>query len=444
MNLLELLHQMLWQWCLPVFLLLTAVVCAVRMRGRPLCGLWGIFRHTIGGLFSRSDSSNALSQRQIFSTALAATMGTGNLVGTAAALAVGGPGAIVWMWVSACLGMVLVYAENRLSARYARNGLGGALAYLRYGLQSPCLTGFFAVCCIGAGLGMGNLAQTNTISSAAYALGLPKPLTAILLAVLAFVILHGGTKRIGRLTEWLMPLLCGSYFLCCLYLLCKQRSRLPDALTAMLQGACGLDAVCGGFSGTLLLQALRTGFCRGIFSNEAGLGTSSLLHMESSTPHRQGDWAVTEVFVDTLLCCTATALVLLTADISLPNPSFDGTELWLSAFTKGLGTQAKPLLAGCMICFAFATLIGWYPCGLAAMRYLGGKRCEALYLSAYVLAAFAGALSDSAAIWLLCDIANGCMALPNLTALILRSPEPHGDLTKQTKSWYNNRVYKKR
>ena len=405
--------QLLWGSILPALLIVTAIVCAVRLRGRPVRGLSGVLRGTFGSLLHGADRS----QREIFAGALAATMGTGNLAGTALALLAGGPGAIFWMWISALLGMVLVCAENLLSAKFrTRSSAGGALAYLQNGLQSRVPVRVFAFCCIGAALGMGNLAQSSTIAQSAAAFGVPAPVTGTVTALLLGLLLIGGVSGIRSFALKLMPLLCGMYLLGCTVLLCMHAAALPHALSVICREAFGFRAAGGGFTASLLLRCMAEGLKRGIFSNEAGLGSSGILHMDAGDKP-QWKWAAAEVFADTVICCTATALVILTA----PGISLNGTDaagLLLRAFSAGLGRAAGLFLAVNMILLAFATMIGWYPCGLAAFRYLSGGRSTAGFTALSLLAAFSGALGSPEWLWCFCDLCNACMALPNLYGML--------------------------
>ncbi len=411
-------NALLWQWILPVFLLLTALICGVRLRGVPVRGFSHVLRETYGAVFRRGCDQ---AQRRIFASALAATMGTGNLVGTALALMTGGAGALFWMWISALLGMILVYAENVLGMHFRRSRqdgtrIGGAVACLRFGLHSPVLAGVFAVLCTVSALGMGNLAQSSTIAQTLSHYGVSAPVCGLVTAVLLLVILRGGRDRIGQVTVLLMPLLCGFYLLGCTVLLIRHAAALPDALLRIFREAFGIRAAGCGFCASVLIRSMSTGLRRGIFSNEAGLGSSALLHMDAGSGDAavQGRWAAAEVFADTVICCTATALVILTAPSTARLADGDAAGLLLHAFSAGLGQYAGGFLAVCMVLLAFATMIGWYPCGAACVQYLFGLRGVPVYLAGFVLLAFAGALGSPEWIWQLCDCCNGLMALPNL------------------------------
>lgn len=426
MHLLHTLNNGLWQWVLPFLLPTAAVFCGIATRMAPLRHFGCLLKETYGTLFGKATHTKGPSQRQIFATALAATMGTGNLVGTAAAVSVGGAGALFWMWLSAPIGMLLVYSENLLGIRFRDKNVCGTPAYLKNGVGSALLAGIFSLCCVGASLGMGNMAQTNAMASALQGIGVPPSVSGGVTALLLVGILTGGSRRIGRITEGLMPLLCGGYLLCCLWLILRRAEALPGALLQMLREAFGLRAMGSGLGISAMLHAMSIGIRRGVFSNEAGLGSSAMLHCEAqdTTGHQQGQWAAAEVFADTAICCTATGLVLLTAPQGvIAYGSQDGAALLLAAFGAGFGSWAVWLLAICIALLAFATLIGWYGCGKTAFCYLFGQKNGAVYGMMYITAAFCGALGRVEWIWLLCDFCNGCMALPNLAGLYLLLPE---------------------
>ena len=426
---LNLWNTVLWQWVLPVMLTAAALVCAVRLRGRPVRG-FGRLLCACAKTLTGSDAASA-EQRRVSAGALAAVMGTGNLVGTAFALISGGAGAVFWMWVSALLGMVLVYAENLLGMRWkthCRDGTvcGGTFAMLREGLGSKVAAGIFAVCCAAAGLGMGNLAQSSTIAQTAAGFGCSPASVGLTTAVLTLLVLLGGRRRIGNVSAMLMPLISLLYLLGCAVLLFRHRHAISSAMMQILREATGFRAVGGGWAASVLMRSLSVGLRRGIYSNEAGLGTSALLHSQAgnASGRVQGQWAAAEVFADTVLCCTLTALVILTAPCGIAGES--GAALLLTAFRTGLGEFAGGFLAVCMVLLAFATLIGWYPCGASAVQFLFGRQGEQVYFSLYILCAFAGAFGGSAWVWAVCDLCNGLMAIPNLCGLICLSPQLPG------------------
>lgn len=414
---LTMLSKTLWQYLLPVMLCLTALYCGGRNGFAPLRHFCGLLRDTYGSLLRHTDEH----QRGIFASALAATMGTGNLVGTALALMTGGAGAVFWMWVSALLGMLLVYAENLLAARYRSGAYRGTLAYLTRGFRSRIPAYVFAFCCCVSALGMGNMVQTSAIAQAGLYFHIPVTWSGGVTALLLCLLFGGGLVRIRKTALRLMPLLCGLYLLGCIAVLCRNAAAIPAIFAEILREAFGFRAAGSGFAAYLFLRAVRVGICRGIFSNEAGLGSSAMFHADAdaSDETAQGKWAAAEVFADTVICCTMTALVIL-AEIpaSALSAYTNASALLLTAFSGGLGQAAGAFLAVCMMLLAFATLIGWYPCGLAAFRFLTGNQHAAVFSALYILLAFAGAHGNPAWIWLFCDCCNGLMALPNLLGLL--------------------------
>lgn len=423
-GMIQFINGILWQRLLPCLLTAAALLCGFRMRGEPVRHFGGVLRDTYGSILKRGVSGG---QRRIFASALAATMGTGNLVGTALALITGGAGAIFWMWISALLGMILVYAENRLAEKYRKDGISGTISVLRFGLRSKSLSGLFAVFCTVSALGMGNAVQSNTIAETCLQYGIPQPVCGAVIAVLFAFILTGGKKRVENAALCLMPLICCVYLFGCIVLIAKHAAMLPNAFTDIFREAFGFRAAGGGFAASVMLQSLSVGIRRGIFSNEAGLGSSAMLHADGS--NAQEKWAAAEVFADTVICCTATALAILTVP-GLEISSFqNGTALLHAAFFSGLGDVAGGFLSASMVLFAFATMIGWFPCGMASVSYLFGERIRPLYLCCCIAAAFSGALGNPAWIWTFCDLCNGCMAIPNLTALLILHPNPEKHLT---------------
>lgn len=284
------------------------------------------------------------------------------------------------MWFSALLGMALTYSENVLALRYARTlpdgrRVSGPMAYLRFGLHSRVLAAFYAVCCVAASLGMGNMTQSSAISTLAkQAFSLPPLWTAVGVAVLLGIILLRGTSCTGKVIQWLMPLLSAVYLLAALGVIVTHHDALPGAFRDIFCGAFGIRAVGGGISGAVLKQAVQTGLRHGIFSNEAGLGSSALVHAGGSSEDAalQGMWSMVEVALDTLVCCTLTALAILTSG-ALTQADHAGAII-TAAFSGIFGSAAPEVMAILTALFAFCTLIGWCCCGEQAVRYLGGER----------------------------------------------------------------------
>lgn len=344
--------------------------------------------------------------------ALGTAMGTGNITGVASAIAIGGAGAVFWLWVSAFFGMALVYAENTLSAIYSDGNIKGTMAYLKKGLGSPVLAGIFAFFCVMACIGMGGMVQVNTFSGSLETLHVNKLITAVFSFVMIFLVTSGGAERIGKTAQFLLPVVSVAYMALCVAVLVAFRKNIPGALCEIFGQAFGIRQFAGGISGYTVSRAVSTGIRRGIFSNEAGLGSSPILHSsaENTSPEVQSMWSMAEVFFDTMICCTLTALTVLcaTSDFSVQ-----------TAFSAVTGDFSAPFLAVSMAVFAFCTVIGWYYCGETAFTYLSGGRGKKIFCLIFSLLAASGAVLNMKTVWTLSDIFNGLMAFPNLTGLIL-------------------------
>lgn len=415
-----------------LFLLLgTGLYLSVRLGFFQLRKIGFVFKSTIGSL-KKEKEKGGVSQLQTATASLAATMGTGNIVGVAAAISVGGAGAVFWMWVSAILGMALVYGENVLGIKYRiKNSSGewegGPMLYLERGLHSKPLAVFYAVACALAGFGMGNLTQSNSISSAAYeAFGVPPVLSGIITAAVAGTVIVGGLKKVGRVTEFMIPFLSLFYMAGAVWIIICNLEALPAVFSDIIKEAFGFSAAAGGFCGTLLKEAVSMGLRKGVFSNEAGLGGSAIVHCaaKGATPVNQGLWGVFEVFLDTVACCTLTAAALLSSGA---RGSGDGAVMVLNAFSKGLGAASVPFVTVCLILFAFATILGWSCFGSRAAEYLGGKKAGLIYRVIFIGVIIIGAVSELSIVWGLSDVLNGIMAIPNLIGIILLSGEIVGE-----------------
>ena len=410
------LNQMLWGSGLVGLLLGTGIFC--------LCSPDLNCLKSFGLLF-RKQEIQGIPVFQSCMTSLAAAMGTGNIIGVATALTLGGAGAVFWMWISALCGMGLIYAENVLSCHYRTGQTSGAPAYLRYGLKSPKLAGIFAVCCVGASFGMGNMTQSHAMAEILQAsFQIPDWLTGIFIMMILFLIVSGGAERIGKFSAVIVPVMTGIYLICVCIILFLYRNNLLSVFSDIFRNAFGIRAVGGGISGTALKYAVSVGVRRGVFSNEAGLGSSGLLHGEASgqKPEFLGLCSMLEVIADTFVCCTATALVILCTDTLKSGQ--DGAGLVLSAFRLEMGVLADWILPPVIALFAFCTLTGWCFCGMNALKSLTvNPHCLKCYQILFCIGAFVGTVMKLEAVWTLADIANACMAYCNLPAMMLLIPE---------------------
>mgnify|MGYP000973003009 CR=1 FL=1 len=424
-----------WVWGngLLVLLLGTGGYLTIRTRFFPIRCVRSIFRSTVGSLLRQPKqtqrSAGTMTQFQTCSTALAAAMGTGNIIGVAAALQIGGAGAVFWMWVSALLGMLLTYGENVLAMQYCRldargERIGGPMAYLAYGLRAKPLAVVYAVFCIAASLGMGNMTQSNAIAGACLqAAGVPVWVTGLAVAGILTVVIFGGAKRIGYVTQWLMPVLSLGYMLAALLVICKNGAALPGALREIVLGAFGMRAVGGGISGAAIRRCMIIGLQRGVFSNEAGFGTGSIAHACADTNNavHQGMFGIFEVFMDTIVICTLTGLVILLGAPNIVYGQAAGAELTISGFTATYGGWVSIFTAVAMCCFAFSTIIGWGLYGSRCIEFLGGEKLVRPFLVAYSFVSIIGATINLGLLWDIADTFNGLMAIPNLIALLILS-----------------------
>ena len=375
------------------------------------------------------------SSYQALCTALAATVGTGNLVGVAGAICLGGPGSIFWMWVCGLLGMATKYAEATLAVRYREENKGGPMYMIRKGLpkkwhflgKAYAFLGFFAA------FGVGNATQINAIVTGIrsvcdqYDLNTPADLDVLLavgLTVLVGMLLSGGGKRIGQAAERLVPIASLGYILLCAGVLIVRLDRVPAAFSAIFQGAFSPKAVTGGLIGSAF-SALRVGCARGVFTNEAGMGTASIAHAGADVAHpaQQGLMGIMEVFLDTVLICTLTALAILASGVPISYGLDVGGILTTQSFASVYGGWVSVFLAAALCCFAIATVLGWSLYGGRCAEFLLGSRGWGIFIAAQTVTVFLSSLSQPGPVWLLAEIFNGLMAIPNLITLAALSPE---------------------
>lgn len=374
---------------------------------------------------------------QAVCTALAATVGTGNLVGVAGAICLGGPGAIFWMWVCGLLGMATKFAEAALAVRYrVRQGgswVGGPMYMMTQGLGSKHLAKLYCLLGLAASFGVGNAAQTNAVLTGVHTLlaevslahtRLGDFLLGLAMAAVVGSVLWGGAGRIGSAAQRLVPLAAAGYLLLCAGILVVRRQALAGAFAAIFQGAFSPRAATGGMLGSAF-QALRIGCSRGVFTNEAGMGTAAIAHAGADVQHpaEQGMMGIVEVFLDTIVICTLTALVILVSGVPIPYGRDVGGALTLAAFSSVYGGAANGLLTLFLCAFAFATVLGWGLYGGRCAQFLFGDRAWRGYAAAQTAVVAISAVVDTATVWQLSDTMNGLMAIPNMLALAALSPE---------------------
>ena len=435
---LQLLHEIVWgPWTIFLFLG-TGLFFTVKSGGFQIRKLPYWWKKTVGSL-----GNGSVSSFQTSCTALAATIGTGNIVGVATALTAGGPGAVFWLWISAFIGMATAYAETSLGQKYRYRRPDGAwqcgpMVSMERGLGCRSMGLIYALFAVLASQGMGCMVQANAVSETlCYEAGMKQEIAAVLVTTLTAAVVWGGIRRISRMTSWFVPLSAGIYFFFSVWVLVVCRRSIPVMLRQILKEAWTPGAAGGGIAGFLFSRSVRFGLARGVFSNEAGLGTLAVLHgaAEDTTPEEQGMWAMFEVFVDTIVICTLTALVILCVERECAlmaggeevwriAAGLDGAALTSFCFTKILGSFGGFLVSASMAAFAFATIVGWYYIGRQMFSYLAEYLCpgvntEYLYTILYLLAVWLGCICRLELVWIVSDLVNGLMAYPNLLSLWL-------------------------
>ncbi len=411
-------------------------------------------KSTIGRIFEKKEKSSvgAITPFQAVCTALAATVGTGNIAGVAGAIAIGGPGAVFWMWISALLGMCTKFAEVTLAVHFREKNekgdyIGGPMYYIKNGLGKNWRFLAYLYAILGAitVFGTGNATQVNTITTAinsalmnyniidASSKGTVNLIIGIIIALVVAAVLLGGIKRIGSVTERLVPFMAILYIILGLGVVILNIKAVPEVFHAIIYGAFNPQAVTGGVIGSFFLS-LKKGVSRGIFSNEAGLGTGSIAHAcaDTDAPIKQGLFGIFEVFTDTIVICTLTAMIILCSGINIAFGVDAGAELTISGFTATYGNWVSIFTAVALCCFAFSTILGWGLYGARCSEFIFGSKIIKPFMVAYSLIAIVGATADLGLIWNIADTCNGLMAIPNLIALFLLS----GTVAKLTKEHF--------
>ena len=421
----------LWNWVLLILLVGTGLYFTLRLRFVQVRRFVEGMRRLFGGfsLHGKAAGKDGMSSFQALTTAVAAQVGTGNITGCATALVSGGPGALFWVWVSAFLGMATIYAEAVLAQKYKTtvdgHVTGGPIYYIRAAFRGRFgrfLAGFFSLAIILALGFMGNMVQSNSIGDAFHnAFGISKPVVGVIIAAVAAFIFLGGVTRIASVTEKLVPVMAAFYIVGCVVILGMNAAALPNAFAQIFVLAFRPQAMAGGLAGVTVQQAMRFGVARGLFSNEAGLGSTPHAHALAKVerPQDQGAVAIVSVFIDTFVILTLTGLVLITSGL-IPD-GLTGTALTQAAFSQAFGPFGQVFIAICMLFFAFSTILGWYFFGEVNFKALFGAKALPVYSVIVVLFVLVGSSLKVDLVWALADFFNGLMAIPNLIALLALS-----------------------
>ncbi len=452
------LNTIAWIYILLPCVILGGIFFTIRNRGLQFSKFGYAMKNTIGKVFQKQESSKgAVTPFQAVTTALAATVGTGNIIGTSQAIAMGGYGALFWLWIAALLGMIIKYCEVTLSVHYReknKNGdwVGGPMYYITNGMGKKWkwLAILFAAFAALASFGIGNLSQANSISSsinsaisafapsAADKSGTISIIIGIILAIICAVALLGGIKRIGKITEFLIPFMSIFFIISSLIVIGMNCANLGTAFKNIFVGAFTPRAVCGAASGIALKEALVWGLKRSAFSNEAGLGSAGIAHAAADTkgPVQQGLYGVFEVFADTLVICTLTGLTIISSGISIDFGKSVSSELITGAFATVFGEKFAALfIAIALFLFAFSTILGWSLYGSRCVEYLFGQKVSKVYQLIFSAMIIVGATTSIEVVWNLADTFNGLMAIPNFIALFALS----GVVAKLTKDHFSKK-----
>lgn len=424
------LNGFLWDYILIILLVGTGVWFTLNLKFIQVRKFTEGFKRTFGNMFKKQGDAgkDGMSSFQALATAIAAQVGTGNIAGAATAIAVGGAGAIFWMWISAFFGMATIYAEATMAQKYKtkdENGqvTGGPVYYIKAafkGTFGKVLAGCFAVFIIFALGFMGNAVQSNSIGAAfQQAFGINPIIIGVIVAVLAFIVFAGGIKRIAQVTELLVPIMAIFYILGALIVIIMNIGELPRVLSDIVVGGFNPQAVAGGVAGATIKLAVQKGVARGLFSNEAGMGSTPHAHAVAKVKHpsEQGYVAMMGVFIDTFVILNLTAFVILITGVLTPDGSLTGTALSQAAFSATFGKVGEIFLAICLFFFAFSTIIGWYFFGEANVKYLFGEKALKVYAVLVCVCIVIGSALKVELVWTMADCFNGLMVIPNLIGL---------------------------
>ena len=434
-DILSAVSDFLWGWPMIILLLGTHLFLTIRLRF-PQRHIFKAVRLS----FKRDRNAEGdVSQFASLATALAATIGTGNIIGVATAIALGGPGAVLWCWLTGVFGISTKYAEGLLSIKYRQKTssgkmLGGPMYALEKGLGWKWLAVLFALFTAIAAFGIGNTVQANAIATVANeSYGISPYISGTFVCVITAAVVLGGVKSIARVCSMLVPFMAALYVLGCLYILAVNAAYLWPALCLIVKAAFSPEAAGGGFIGSTVMMAARFGIARGLFSNESGMGSAPIVAAAAQTrnPVRQALVSSSGTFWDTVVICALTGLVIVSSVLAYPDIDFsNGATLTKDAFTK-IPVIGRPLLTFGLLTFAFSTILGWCYYGERAVEYLKGKRWVLGYRVLYIVAVFMGSVMNLAVVWNLADCMNALMAIPNLISLLFLN----GVIVRETRSY---------
>ena len=422
-------NSIVWGPVALVALLLIAIFFSFRLGFLQITKFKLWWKETIGSLFSNENKSaekGKITPFRAMATALAGAIGTGNIVGVASAISLGGAGAIFWMWISSIFGMATIFAENVLGVKYreTRNSkyVGGPMYYIKNGLHCKWLAAIFAIACTLASLGMGNMTQSNAVAGALeVGFDVSPVVTGAFLTALVGVVIFGGIERISSFTAKIVPFMAILYTLGALIVVFINIKKIPEAFGEIFSSAFDISSMAGGFMGYGMSRALKYGISRGVFSNEAGLGSSPIVHAAADTdnPCKQGMWGIFQVFVDTIVLCTLMALCIICTGSHKTN--LDAVAVSSYCFESVFGTFGKYFMSLSITLFGVATLVSWSYFGERSVEYLTNGRFISSYRIAYTLITFVGCILNLNLVWEISDTFNGLMAIPNMIAIVLLS-----------------------
>ena len=440
MNLNNIVNSFVWGPPMLILIVGTGLFLSVKTGFFSITKLGYILKNTLLKMFAKDHKGEGeVTAFQAVATALAATVGTGNIAGVATAIAAGGPGAVFWMWVAAILGMTTKFAEVVLAVNFREKTedgrfVGGPMYYIEKGLGWKWLAVLFALFGALAAFGIGNMVQSNSVAAALQSsFNLNPWITGVVLAVVTALVIVGGIKRIGAFTELLVPFMAAIYIIGGLVIIISNISQVPAAFSLIFSSAFTGKAAVGGFAGATVAQAIRFGVARGVFTNEAGLGSAPIAHAAATTDHpvRQGLWGVFEVFADTLIICSITALAILTSGVW--DSGKTGADLTTAAFNAAIPGGGYIVSIG-IVLFAFSTIVGWEYYGERCLEYLAGPKSIMFYRVVWVPFVLIGAIGGLEFVWNLADTLNGLMAIPNLIGVLVLS----GTVFKLSKEFFAN------